>query len=167
MLSELRSLKKLFDDHSSALLELGESLRRQKQAVVHWDLEVITKEQRIHNQLIVRLRVFDAARRTAEEKISQKLGYRGRMSLKSILQTITDPLARDIQHAFDNLIAIAGSVKELYQENQKYLSHALEGVEMSLSVLQSKKQSGLYEANNKGAHYSQDNMKRRFLDQSM
>ena len=142
MLAEIKSLTDLFTDHSSVLEELGESLRRQKEAVIHWDLAALAREQRVHNQLLARLRVFDAARVSGLEKLAHALGLGGRPSMSAVLGAITDQTGQTLRSSHERLLAIAGVVKELYRENHRYLAHTLQGVDQSLSVLRAAKQQG-------------------------
>ena len=171
MQQELVPLKNLFRDHTLVLHELGDSLRNQKEAVVHWDLKVLAHEQRVHNQLLVRLRIFDSARVSAEEKLSQRLGMHGRKPMKELLQAITHSDGDELRRANDNLLAIAGTVRELYDENHKYLSHALEGIEGSLTVLNAAKQKGATYTRSsngaRGAEVPRHDNEARFLDQNV
>lgn len=165
---EIQTLSQLFKDHSAVLLELGDSLRRQKEAIIHWDLPALTHEQRIHNQLLVRIRVFESARKSSLEDLSRKLGLNGRASPNEILAQIANPTGSEVRDSFANLLAIAGSVRELYLENKKYLAHSIEGIELSLSVLRSAKQlGGTYSKNSSGAQLSDDHADSRFVSQSI
>ena len=168
MLNELHSLEELFHDHASLLRELGDSLLRQRAAIVHWDLKALTTEQKIHNQLIARLRVMDTARISALERFSKRLGIAGRPSVQSLAAALAPGTCRNIEIAFEKLLAVAGAVSELYNENQKYLSHSLEGVEMSLGVLRTAKQKGAtYTCNNDSAKINDAQVPSCTFDQSV
>ena len=166
MTTDLKNLSELLRDHAAVLQELAESLRRQRDSIIHWDLKSLSKEQRVHNQLLMRLRVFDSARNTAFDKICEERGLLGRPAPMDLLSLIEGEDGEDLRRHYENLMAVAGVVKELYQDTQKYLSHSLMSVDMSLGVLRSSKQGTGYTRSNDAVEVPSDCMEKRFVDQS-
>ncbi len=167
---DLQALAHLFADHTCVLQELGESLRRQRESVVHWDLQALAQEQKVHNQIIVRLRVFDQARNASLAKLHAKLGLTGRPSMQTLLAALNDVVVGNIKQIYENFLAVAGSVRELYEENQRYLAHSLEGIEVSLTLLQSSRQNGgVYTPNGSGetVRMATEEQQKRYLDQNV
>lgn len=140
---ELTTLKNLFVEHTALLRELSELLVEQKEAIVRWNLESLTHIQRKHQQIVLKMRVYDQARQHGVENLCRTLKCHPTINLNELLNSISHPDVEDLKLAYNSMLAAAGAAQELYKENQKYLDFSKNGVEMSFSLLRSSRKGSV------------------------
>ncbi|GEM_PF-5863963 len=111
-------------------------LQSEREAMVAFDLQLITNSQKLKQELLLQIQVLEASRRGTMEKIGTGLGYRGCPTVQYIVDHLSDAAqAARLAHSLSCLRSMAQAVQELNEDHRHYIAHSLTTVQQSLALL--------------------------------
>ena len=112
------------------------SLQMEKKAIVDSNPTELNKTSREKENLFLKIRILEEQRLSVLEKLAQDLGQPSQdLTLSKLSQLVPEPQSTQLVDCHSTFLSLAQSIQEINQSNKALLTHSLELVKGSLSLL--------------------------------
>ena len=111
-------------------------LQKEKRAVVNSALNDLNETVKEKENLALKIRILEEERIRTTEKLANSLGYPSHpLTLTDLSELVEEPYATRLGESRSILLSLTQSIQEINQSNRGLLSHSLELVKGSISLL--------------------------------
>ncbi|MDY6971866.1 MAG: flagellar protein FlgN [Thermodesulfobacteriota bacterium] len=111
-------------------------LQKEKTAVVEAKLKDLNEASKEKESLVLKIRILEEQRTRSLERLADSLGCPSfGLTLSKISQLVEEPYSTRLRKCQSNLTALIQSIREVNQSNRSLLTHSLELVRSSLTLL--------------------------------
>jgi len=120
------------DLYASMLL----ALQTEKKAIVDSNPTELNETSREKENLFLKIRILEEQRISLLEKLAQELGQPSQdLTLSKLSQLVQEPQATQLGECHSTFLSLAQSIQEINQSNKTLLTHSLDLLKGSLSLL--------------------------------
>lgn len=137
--NEIDEVESIVVEEVEVLGFLIECLKKEREAIIDYDLKTLTEVFKSKHENLVRIEVLETSRRGLVKKLGK--------TLMEILEEPSSPISNDqadrIRHTLSCLRSMAQAVQEFNNGQREYILHSLYDVQTTLSLLDTLKGRGL------------------------
>lgn len=112
------------------------SLQKEKKAIVDSNHEELNETSREKENLFLKIRILEEQRLSVLEKLARNLGHPARdLTLSKLSQLVQEPQSTQLVGCHSTFLSLAQSIQEINLSNKALLTHSLDLVNGSLSLL--------------------------------
>jgi len=141
--SLLEELLTSLDKETALYQDLLILLRKEKQMVAGMALDDLNESNKEKETLMLQIRVFEEARLALIEKLAERLEISSdKLTLLSLCDMVKEPYSTELKTHRSNLLSLFHSIREVNRINDGLISHSLDCITGSLSLLSNLVSSG-------------------------
>ena len=134
--SLLKKLLGLLEEETCLYRTLLSILQKEKTAVVASQLEELNEAGKEKESLILKIRILEEQRLRVQGRLADSLGYEPQdLTLTKLSLLVGEPNSTRLKICYSNLLTLIPSIREVNQSNKSLLTHSLELVRGSLTLL--------------------------------
>lgn len=134
--SLLDDLLRLLEEEIGLYRSLLSILQKEKKAVIGSKLEELNEAGKEKESLILKIRILEEQRIRIQSRLAHSLGYETRdLTLSKLSQLVGEHHSVQLKICYSNLLTLIPSIQEINHSNKSLLTHSLELVKGSLSLL--------------------------------
>ena len=112
------------------------ALQKEKKAIVDSNHKELIETSRKKENLFLKIRILEEQRLSVLEKLAQGLGQPSQdLTLSKLSQLVQEPQTTQLVDCHSTLLSLAQSIQEINLSNKELLTHSLDLVKGSLSLL--------------------------------
>jgi flagellar biosynthesis/type III secretory pathway chaperone len=112
------------------------ALQKEKKAIVDSNPTELNETSREKETLFLKIRILEEQRISLLEKLAQELGQPSQeLTLSKLSQLVREPQATQLGDCHSTFLSLAQSIQEINQSNKTLLTHSLDLLKGSLSLL--------------------------------
>ena len=112
------------------------ALQKEKKAIVDSNHEELNETSREKENLFLKIRILEEQRLSVLEKLARNLGHPARdLTLSKLSQLVQEPQSTQLVDCHSTFLSLAQSIQEINLSNKALLTHSLDLVNGSLSLL--------------------------------
>jgi len=112
------------------------ALQTEKKAIVDSNPTELNETSREKENLFLKIRILEEQRISLLEKLAQELGQPSQdLTLSKLSQLVQEPQATQLGECHSTFLSLAQSIQEINQSNKTLLTHSLDLLKGSLSLL--------------------------------
>jgi flagellar biosynthesis/type III secretory pathway chaperone len=112
------------------------ALQKEKKAIVDSNHEELNETSREKENLFLKIRILEEQRLSVLEKLARNLGHPARdLTLSKLSQLVQEPQSTQLVGCHSTFLSLAQSIQEINLSNKALLTHSLDLVNGSLSLL--------------------------------
>ena len=112
------------------------ALQKEKKAIVDSNHEELNETSREKENLFLKIRILEEQRLSVLEKLAQNLGQPAQdLTLNKLSQLVQEPQSTQLVGYHSKFLSLAQSIQEINLSNKALLTHSLDLVNGSLSLL--------------------------------
>ena len=136
MNSLLDGLLRLLEEETDLYRSLLSVLQKEKKAVVDSRLEELDEAGKEKEGLILKIRFLEEKRMRFQKRLGDSMGYEPEeLTLTKLSQLVEEPYSIRLKICYSNLLGMIPSIQKINHSNRSLLTHSLELVKGSLSLL--------------------------------
>jgi flagellar biosynthesis/type III secretory pathway chaperone len=134
----LGELIDILNDKTKLLASLHLVLIKEKEAIVHSDLEVLSEAGKEKENLLLMIRFLEEQRLKIMNQLSVFYEYSfNDLTLMELCRIADEPFASRLKNSRSCLLSLMESIEEIHKLNKKLLTHSLSFVKGSLNIIHS------------------------------
>ncbi len=134
--SLLKKLLGLLEEETDLYRSLLSILQKEKKAVVASQLEELNEAGKEKESLILKIRILEEQRLRVQGRLADSLRYDPQdLTLTKLSQLVGEPYSIRLKICYSNLLTLIPSIREINHSNKSLLTHSLELVRGSLTLL--------------------------------
>ncbi len=112
------------------------ALQKEKKAIVDSELVELNETSKEKENLLLKIRILEEQRLRMVERLAENLAYSPQgLTLAELSQLVEEPYSTRLKDCSSNLLALVQSIQEVNRGNRSLLTHSLELVRGSLTLL--------------------------------
>ena len=112
------------------------ALQKEKKAIVDSNHEELNETSREKENLFLKIRILEEQRLSVLEKLARNLGQPAQdLTLSKLSQLVQEPQSTQLVDCHSTFLSLAQSIQEINLSNKALLTHSLDLVKGSLSLL--------------------------------
>ena len=112
------------------------ALQKEKKAIVDSNHEELNETSREKENLFLKIRILEEQRLSVLEKLARNLGHPAQdLTLSKLSQLVQEPQSTQLVGCHSTFLSLAQSIQEINLSNKALLTHSLDLVNGSLSLL--------------------------------
>jgi flagellar biosynthesis/type III secretory pathway chaperone len=134
--SLLNKLLGLLEEETDLYRSLLSILQKEKKAVVATRIEELNEVSKEKESLLLKIRILEEQRLRVQGRLADSLGYKPQdLTLTKLSQLVEEPHSIRLKICYSNLLTLIPSIREINHSNKSLLTHSLELVRGSLTLL--------------------------------
>lgn len=111
-------------------------LQREKEAVIGSALKDLNEISKEKENILLKIRILEEQRLRILQRLADALGYSSQgLTLTKLSQLVNEPYSNRLRACHSNFLALIQSIREINHSNRALLTHSLELVRGSLSLM--------------------------------
>jgi len=132
----LNQLLSLLEGETDLYRSLLSVLQGEKKAVVDSDVKKLNETSKEKENLLLKIRILEEQRLRTLDSLSDPMGYPPQdLTLGRLSELAGDPFSSRLKECHSNLLSLTQSIQELNHSNRELLTHSVELIKGSLSLL--------------------------------
>ena len=112
------------------------ALQKEKKAIVDSNHKALNETSRKKENLFLKIRILEEQRISILKKLAQELGQSSQdLTLSKLSQLVQEPHSTRLVDCHSTFLSLAQSIQEINQSNKTLLTHSLDLVKTSVSLL--------------------------------
>jgi flagellar biosynthesis/type III secretory pathway chaperone len=134
--SLVKKLLGLLEEETDLYRSLLSILQKEKKAVVAARIEELNDAGKEKESLLLKIRILEEQRLRVQGRLADSLGYKPQdLTLTKLSQLVEEPHSGRLKICYSNLMTLIPSIREINHSNKSLLTHSLELVRGSLTLL--------------------------------
>jgi flagellar biosynthesis/type III secretory pathway chaperone len=134
--SLVNKLLGLLEEETELYRSLLSILQKEKKAVVASQLDELNEAGKEKESLILKIRILEEQRLRVQRRLADSFRYDPQeLTLTKLSQLVGEPYSIRLKICYSNLLTLIPSIREINHSNKSLLTHSLELVRGSLTLL--------------------------------